>query len=419
MKYAYISFNLWQQLEVPLLKAVLFERKEKNTFGLIINKSISTSEYYEDLLFQLIDGKYAISYVDETDKYKNNIFEFNYPFENIKEYMNKLTDLPVKVSYFEKLVNTYEEVSEVITMFSDEEQESVAYINSFQYSRLLRNGKLVQDLTIQELNLKETASIFLSEDITELSFTIENLYNNMGLNNVPIEFLMKLKDLYDSFIDFNKSSFQMSKANVSFVNNCVKTTIHLPKTTYVNEKIETFSKSISKITTDELADIEVKEENVILYNSIVELLDIYNVNDLKIDVLDTDISVSLTQEESVKLEKKVSNYKELIKNTQNSDFVKYVIPYEINTYSNSFMALDEHLNHYTYYIAEDSLEELWVIKDKIINMNAKELEQSLKDENDITFKTFKKHFVSIEGKYRSKSSADVSKINYVIASEIQ
>lgn len=419
MKYAFISFALWQRAERPLLKAIVFERKEKNTFGLFINQSIATSAYYEDLLFHLIDGKYTITYVDDEANEQNEIFEYNYPFENIKQYIGKFNKLPVKVNYFEQYVNTFAEVNEIIERFSDTPMQSVNYIDTFQYSKLLKKGKLIQQPVCEEVDLEQKIRRILSEDIAEISFTIENEYQTMGLQNIPLQFLMKLKSFYDELIDFAQSPFQMSKANIAFVNNCIKTTIHLPKTEQVNEKINNFSNKVSKITRDKIHDVEVESANYSLYTSIIELMKNTDIKDLKIDIGGTDTSIEISKKVAIDLEKKVSIFKEQINNAEKTEFVKYVIPYEINTYNNSFMALDENMKHFTYYVGEESFNELWVVKDKIIQMNAKELEKVLLEDKDISFKTFKQHWISVEGKYRSRSTADVSKIQYVIASDIQ
>lgn len=419
MKYAIISFQLWQKLEKPLLKAMLFERKEKHTFGLFINQSIATTSYYEDLLFQLLDGKYSLSYVDSEANEQNKIFEYDYPFENIKKYISSFNELPVRVNYVEKNINTFTEVNELIAKFSDEPVQSISYIDTFQYSKLLKKGKLIQEPILAEVNLEQKIRQILNEDIAEISFTIENEYQTMGLQNIPLQFLMKLKSFFDELIDFGQSSFQMSKANIAFVNNCIKTTIHVPKTEQANEKIINFSNKLSKINRDKIHEVEVKSENYSLYTSIIELMRNTDINDLKIDIAGTETSIEISKKIAVDLEKKVSIFKEQIKNAEKTEFVKYVIPYEINTYNNSFMALDENMKHFTYYVNEESFNELWVVKDKIIQMNAKELEKVLLEDKDISFKTFKQHWVSVAGKYRSRSTADVSKIEYVIASDIQ
>ncbi len=418
MKYAFIELSLHQQIDRPLLKALLFERKEKNSFGLIINKSLITSSYYEELLFQLIDGKYSISYVNDENQDEYKIFENKYPFANINEYMKKFNNLPIKITYLEKLVNSFDEVSELVNYFTSQEDEEIAYLNNFTYSNLLKRGKLANHLETGCINIKEKISNILSEDIAEVSFTVENFYENIGLNTVPVKFIAKLKDFIDDFIDFNRSQSQLSKANVSFANNCVKTTIHLPKTTTVKDNVEYFANNVKNINNDNISDIVITNDNMNIYQSITEILKISDINDLKIDVKGFDISVKIDKKDSIKLEKKVLSYKQQIRSAQEIDFKKFVIPYEVNTYNNSFIAIDENLNHYTYYISPEIFEDLWVVKDKFIPMNAKELEKMLKDENEVNFKTFKKHWIEVEGKYRNSTVADTSKIIYVIASEI-
>lgn len=418
MKYAFIGLSLHQQTDRPLLKALLFERKEKNSFGLIINKSIITSSYYEDLLFKLIDGKYSISYVNDEYQDEYKIFENKYPFENINEYINKFNNLPVKITYLEKLVNSFDEVSEIVDYFTSNENEEIAYLNNFTYSNLLKRGKLANILQVESTNIKEKISNILAEDITDISFTVENLYQNIGLNTVPVKFITKLKDFIDDFIDFNRSQSQLSKANVSFANNCVKTTIHLPKTSSVKDNVEYFASNVRNIKNSDIDDIIITDDNMNMYQSITEILQISDINELKIDIKGFDTSVKIDKKYSMKLEEKVSSYKEQKRTEQTVDFKKYVIPYEVNTYNNSFIAIDENLTHYTYYILPEIFDDLWVVKDKFIPMNAKELETMLKDENEVTFKSFKKHWIEVEGKYRNSTVADISKIIYVISSEI-
>lgn len=82
------------------------------------------------------------------------------------------------------------------------------------------------------------------------------------------------------------------------------------------------------------------------------------------------------------------------------------------------MGIDKNLNIHVYYVDDNILNELWVIKDKIIETNAREVLEQLEKE-EIKFTDFRNNIIKIEGKYRSKSSADVTNIIYVIPSDVR
>ncbi len=418
MKYANINFSLEGFEHEPLLQAILFERKEKNSFGLMLNNSLTMSSFYEELLFQIIDGKYSISYVED-NKDKHDIYEFNYPFENIKEYKKVFDDLPVKIFYYEKIINNIEDTREIINEFSNNENENIAFINEFQYSKLLLRGKLTNDLIKSTININEKFTSYLAEDITNISLTIENFYENINLQSVPFKWLTQIEDIFRGLIDFSGSPTQLAKGNLAFANNCIKTTINLPKTEFVDDKINFLSESVEKIAIDQIQELEITSENLYIYQSIIDILQITDVNDLKINIEEHDVSINIKEEASETLKEKVSIYKREVQEELAANFTKYIIPYELNTYNNSFIAIDQELNRYTYYIPDELFDDLMTIKNKFINMNAKVLEDTLKDENnDVTFDSFKQNWVEIEGKYRSTLTADVSKITYLITSDL-
>ena len=299
MRYAILNLKL-KITNSPVLTALVFERREKNTFGLMFNRSIKKSLHYEKQLLKIIDGKYNITSVENEESTTTN-FNFKYPFENIKEYKNSFTFTPIDMEYEEKQVNTVEELNSILTKFSSQEEEEVAYLDDFTYGSLFSRGSLNRTLNIERINIKEKIAMYLSNDVKSIIFTIENMYKNIGLDTVPMTLINKLSDLINNLVDSSSiPESQLSKVNLAFVDNCIKTTIHLPKTESVKEKVNHFGNSVHKIKTN---DVDVNIDNQNIYSNIVELLNNASIDELKIEIDDTVYKIN--EKESNELSEKV------------------------------------------------------------------------------------------------------------------
>jgi len=412
MRYAVLNLK-FKSTNASILDALIFERKEKNTFGLMFNRSKKKSSHYEKQLLQIIDGKYNFTSVDN-DKSNITSFNFKYPFENIKSYVDSFTFTPISMDYEERQVNSVEDALALISKFSDNEVEEVAYIDNFNYGNLLSRNNLNVAIRTENINIQDKIRTYLSNDVRTVTLTVENIYKSIGLDTMPATLIGKLNDLINDFVDSASiPASQLSKVNLAFVNNCVKTVIHLPKTEPVNSKVHHFGNSVNQIKTN---DVEVNVDNQNIYSNIVELLKNSSIDELKIEI--DDAVYEINEKESNELSEKVQRYKKDTRESYKSDFSKYIIPYEYNTYSNSFMGIDRDLNIHVYYVDDEILDELWVLKDKIIETNAREVLEQLNNE-EINFTDFRDNIIQIEGKYRSKSSADVTNIIYVISSDVR
>lgn len=401
MKYAVLNLKL-RSNNSPILNALLFERNDQNTFGLMFNRSIKKSLHYEKQLLQIIDGKFNFTSVENDDS-KLKVFNFKYPFENIKEYIKNFSFTPIMMEYEEKQANKIEDLTLIINKFSQSEVEDIAYIESFQYGSLFERKHLNITLVTEHININDKIRTYLSNDVKTITFTIENLYKNIGLDTIPMMLINKLHNLVNMLVDSSLiPENQLSKVNLAFVNNCVKTVIHLPKTDDVSSKVSHFSNTISEIQTN---SISVNTGNQYICTNIYELLKNSSIDELKIIVDDNQV-FDINKKQSQELASKIEVYKQEVREASRSEFSKSVIPYEYNTYTNSFMGIDDNFNIYIYYVKDEILNQLWVIKDKIIDANAKTILEHLKSKEK-KFTDFKKNIITIQGKYRSKSTADV------------
>lgn len=412
MRYAVVNFKL-KSNNISILNALIFERKEKNTFGLMFNRSIKKSLHYEKQLLKLLDGKYGFMSVVNGNS-ETKVFNLKYPFENIKEYIDNFNFTPIQMDYEEKQANSISDVDSILEKFTTNDIEDIAYIDNFNYGSLFKSNSLNITLNIDRVNVKEKVKYYLLNDVRTVAFTIENLYNNMGLDVVPVKLIKKLNDLINDLVNSATiSESQLSKVNLAFINNCVKTVIHLPKTEDVNSNVHHFSNTINRIPTN---TVELNVDNQNIYSNIVDLLDNFSIDELKIEI--DNETIEINEEQSKKLSEKIQTYKKEKRDSLKADYSKLVIPYEYNTYSNSFMGIDKDLNIHVYYVDSNIIDKLWVLKDKIIDTNARALLVQLEKE-EVAFIDFKNNIIKIEGKYRSKSTADVNDIIYVIPSDVK
>jgi hypothetical protein len=412
MRYAILNLK-FKSTNASILDVLIFERKEKNTFGLMFNRSKKKSIHYEKQLLQIIDGKYNFTSInnDNTDV---TSFNFKYPFENIKKYVDSFTFTPISMVYEEKQVNSVNDAISLINKFSMNEEEEIGFIDSFNYGSLISRNNLNITISTDTVNIKNKIQTYLTNDIKTVTLTVENIYKSIGLSTIPVTLINKLNDLINNLVDSSSiPESQLSKVNLAFINNCVKTVIHLPKTEPVKAKVNHFRNSINKIKTN---DVEVNIDNQNIYSNIIELLDNASIDELKIEI--DDLTYEINEKESKELSQKVQSFKKNTRDSFKSNFSKLIIPYEYNTYSNSFMGIDKDLNIHVYYVDNEILDQLWVLKNKIIETNAREVLEQLEN-GEINFNDFRNNIIKIEGKYRSKSSADVNNIIYIIASDIR